>query len=149
MRLSLVFALCLSAFPLFAADPPETQAIVATVQKLFDAMASKDGAAIRSLTVPGMAITSLRANGQSSVTPIEKFADSIAAAQGTLLEHMWEPKVLVEGNIATLWAPYNFHRDGKFTHCGIDAFNLLKTAEGWKIGALSYTVVQQGCPTPK
>ena len=42
--------------------------------------------------------------------------------------------------IATVWTPYDFWIDGKFSHCGIDAFDLVKTDEGWKIAGGSYTL---------
>ncbi len=146
---NLLLALCLLCAPLRAEEAVEIKAVTGTVQKLFDAMAAKDGAAIKALVLPGTSLSALRANGQTTVTPIEKFIETISTAQGSLAERMWDPKVLVEGNIATLWAPYDFHRDGKFTHCGIDVVNLLKTPEGWKIAGLSYTVIQQGCQAPK
>ncbi len=145
----ILLALCLLSAPAFADEATEKKAVVATVQKLFDAMAAKDAAAIQAVVLPGTSLSALRPNGQTTVTPIEKFIENIRTAQGSLLERMWDPKVMVEGNIATLWAPYDFHRDGKFTHCGIDVANLLKTPEGWKIGGLSYTVIQQGCQAPK
>lgn len=145
----LFLVLCLLATPVLADDTVEKKAVIATVQKLFDAMAAKDVAAIQALVLPGTSLSALRPNGQASVTPIEKFIENIRTATGSLLERMWDPNVMLEGNIATLWAPYDFHRDGKFTHCGIDVANLLKTPEGWKISGLSYTVIQQGCQAPK
>ena len=43
----------------------------------------------------------------------------------------------------------DFWVDGKFSHCGIDIFDLVKTAEGWKISGLTYTVERTGCaPSP-
>jgi hypothetical protein len=140
---------CLPTAPLLADETADQKAVVAVVQKLFDAMATKDGVAIRNLALPGMSLAALRPDGQTSVTPVERFAETISAAQGVLLERMWDPQVQVDGNIATLWAPYDFHRDGKLTHCGIDVAALLKTAEGWKIGSLAYTMVQQGCASPR
>jgi len=146
---NLLLALCLLSVPALADEVSEKKAVIATIQKLFDAMAAKDTAAIQAVVLPGTSLSALRPDGQTTVTPIEKFIENIRSAQGSLVERMWDPKVMVEGNIATLWAPYDFHRDGKFTHCGIDVANLLKTPEGWKIGGLSYTVIQQGCQAPK
>jgi len=44
-----------------------------------------------------------------------------------------------------VWTPYDFWVDGKFSHCGIDIFDLVKTAEGWKISGATYTVERTGC----
>lgn len=59
---------------------------------------------------------------------------------------MWAPQVSIAGRLASLWAPYDFHRDGKRTHCGINQVNLVKTPEGWRIATLIYTVQTTGCP---
>jgi hypothetical protein len=58
---------------------------------------------------------------------------------------MWNPKVLLDGKIAVLWAEYDFHRAGKRTHCGTDVANLIKTDEGWRITSIQYTVQTSGC----
>ncbi|MDP3000701.1 MAG: hypothetical protein Q8N47_24670 [Bryobacterales bacterium] len=38
--------------------------------------------------------------------------------------------------IAVVWTPCDIHWDRKFSHCGVDAFSLIKTSEGWKISLL-------------
>ena len=53
------------------------------------------------------------------------------------------------GSVAVLWADYDFHLNGKFSHCGIDSFTLLKTTAGWKIAAVADTRETTGCaPSP-
>jgi hypothetical protein len=51
----------------------------------------------------------------------------------------------VSGTLATIWADYDFHFGQTFSHCGVDAVQLLKTAEGWKIVSLADTFVLEGC----
>jgi len=66
-----------------------------------------------------------------------------------VVERMWNPTVLVRGRIAMVWADYDVYVGGKFGHCGIDAFTLLKTDAGWKISGIQYTSETQGCkPNP-
>lgn len=38
-----------------------------------------------------------------------------------------------DGNIAHVWAPYEYFMDGKFSHCGANSFTLVYTDESWKI----------------
>jgi hypothetical protein len=59
---------------------------------------------------------------------------------------MWDPDVRIHGAIAVVWTRYDFWVDGKFSHCGVDAFDLVKTAEGWRIAGGVYTVERTGCP---
>lgn len=56
------------------------------------------------------------------------------------------PQVRIDETLATVWTQYDFHLAGKFSHCGVDAFHLLKTATGWKIVSLADTSRMEGCP---
>jgi hypothetical protein len=60
---------------------------------------------------------------------------------------MWSPVVTVDGTLASIWAPYDFHFGTTFSHCGVDAVHLLKTVDGWRITALADTYQTTGCPT--
>jgi hypothetical protein len=130
---------------LFAATPEEIQ-VTTTVQHLFDAMAAHDTAAIQSAFVKDARMVAIRADGTLSVSAADTFATRIGAAKEAYLERMWDPNVLVHGSIAQLWAPYDFHREGKFTHCGIDSVSLVKVEGAWKIAGISYTTETTNCP---
>ena len=116
-----------------------------TAQKLFDAMKAHDGAAATALFVPGATLASVGADGKPSLIPFEKFVQALATSQSTWLERIWETKVLQHGPVAVVWAEYDFHLNGKFSHCGIDSFQMLKTESGWKISAVSDTHETSGC----
>jgi hypothetical protein len=136
----LVSALCLFSLIARAEDTP-----LAAAQKLFDAMSAHDGAAARALFVPGATLASVDAAGRASVLPFEKFAEHIGSAKQSWLERIWNPMVLEHENIAVVWAEYDFHLGGKFSHCGLDSFSLLKTEGGWKIAYISDTRQKSGC----
>jgi hypothetical protein len=38
-----------------------------------------------------------------------------------------------EAQLASVWTPYTFYINGKESHSGTNSFQLVKTAEGWKI----------------
>jgi len=140
----LILALLLTA-PLFAQTSDEKDA-VAAAQKIFDAMAAHDGGAIRSLLLPDARFYAAREDRAPSVTTGEAFAAQIGSASGSLLERFTSPpRVLIHGRMAQVWGEYEFLRDGNFNHCGVDSLSLLKTAEGWKIAAITYTAETGGC----
>jgi hypothetical protein len=56
--------------------------------------------------------------------------------------------VRVHESIATVWAPYDLWIDGKFGHCGVDTFDLIKTVEGWKIAGGAFTMEVKCEPSP-
>jgi hypothetical protein len=61
-------------------------------------------------------------------------------------ERYWDPTVLVRGSIAVVWAPYEFWRDGKTTHCGVDVFDLVKQDDVWRVANIMFTVEPDACP---
>jgi hypothetical protein len=136
----------LALVPLVAETPDEKDA-AAAAQKTFDGMAAKDASMIRAGMLPEARLYSIRQDGATTSTAGEDFATRIAAAKGDLLERFTgAPKVLIRGRMAQVWGEYEFLRDGKFTHCGVDSFSLLKTAEGWKVATIVYTTETTGCP---
>jgi hypothetical protein len=54
-------------------------------------------------------------------------------------------EVMVHNRIAMVWGSYNLWINDKFSHCGVDAFTLLKTEAGWKISSLSFSMETEGC----
>jgi ketosteroid isomerase-like protein len=139
--------LCLLAAALYGQSPVAAEKdAVAAVQKLFDAMKAKDAAAIRAVVLPEARLYSVRGEANPSSSAGEAFATQIAAAKGELAERFTAaPQVSIRGRMAQVWGEYDFHRDGKFTHCGVDTVTLFKTAEGWKIAMIAYTVETTGC----
>ena len=85
---------------------------------------------------------------RTATTRNADFLNALGAVEEVWQERMWAPQVQVHGGLATLWAPYDFHRDGVFSHCGVDAFTLLRYDDGWKIAAVAYTVEPEGCTGP-
>ena len=141
--------LLLAAMSCGAQTSGEDQAVIAKVQALFDAMAAHDSVAATALVIPEGRLMVSRANGTVSNSTLGGFAARLATAKSPYIERMWNPKVMVRGGIAVLWTEYDFHTDGKLTHCGIDSFQLVKMPEGWKISGLAYTVEPTGCaPSP-
>jgi hypothetical protein len=127
------------------AQTPEEKAVVATVQHVFDAMAKSDTAGARAFLIPEGRVIATRANGAVSNMSQEEFAIRLGAGERTRLERMWNPTVHVRGNVAQVWAEYDFHLDGKFTHCGVDVFTLVKVSGEWKIAGIAYTIETEGC----
>ena len=127
-----------------AGDPGPT----AAVQALFDAMAARNPDAARAAFVPDAALYSLGANGKPSRMSLDDFLKVLGSGNVEWKERIWDMTVLVHAPIAVVWAPYDFHLGGNFTHCGYDSISLLKTAAGWKITYISDTRETNGCTNP-
>jgi hypothetical protein len=124
-------------------SPTDRAAVLAVVQKFFDAMAAADAEALRATTVPTFQFHAVRNDAKGTAVSrrtLDEFVARFDPSKERVLERMWDPTVLVHGCIATVWTPYDFHRDGKFTHTGIDVFTLARTDTGWKILDLAFTI---------
>ena len=138
--------------PAEPASAADRAAVIAAVQSLFDAMRTRDTIALRAGFTPNAQLISIRtvagAPARQQVTPLSAFVTSIGRPGEVLVERMWNPRVEVAGDIASLWAPYDFRIGSNFSHCGHDAVHLVRTPDGWKIAAITYTVVTTGCAAP-
>ena len=58
-----------------------------------------------------------------------------------------DPTVIIRGPIAIVWGEYEFWTNGVFSHCGVDAVDLVNIDGDWKIANWMWTVETDGCPT--
>lgn len=88
-------------------------------------------------------------NGPATVrlTVPSAFGNAIASAPAGDVwnERIWDPEVRIDGDVAQVWAYYTFHRNSTFSHCGVDAFMLLKVGAEWKITQLADSRRTTGC----
>ena len=118
----------------------DRDAVLKVVQAFFDTMTAKDVDGAREILVPQGRFHAMRVGAEPRSLSNEEYLAQLQASKQTMRERIWNPEVRVHGPIATMWAPYDFWIDGKFSHCGIDAFDLIKTEKGWKIAGGTYTI---------
>jgi len=132
--------------------PPDKEAVLAAVQQFFDTMATKDVDGAGEVLMPDGRLFSVRTvDGEKVVrsSPHQEYLEGLKNAEDDWLERMWDPEVRIRDDIATVWTPYDFHVNGEFSHCGIDAFDLIKVDGAWKIASAIYTVETKDCePSP-
>lgn len=144
---ALALGLMLPASAAITETSNEATAVIAVVQKFFDALQQKDGEQLRTICQPGAQFTSGRPAAENYALrqrPIETDIADLANAKDNWLERMWSPTVHISGRIAVIWTRYDFHRNGNFSHNGTDCFTLLKTDQGWKIVCGAYSVEPGG-----
>ena len=128
--------------------PDERAAVIAVVDRLWEAMRTRDTAMARSVfDSSAMLSRVVTRNGEARVqlTPVSAFIDALGRATESWNERMLNPEVRIDGPLATVWTEYDFLLGTQFSHCGVDAFQLLKTSAGWKVVALADTARRDGC----
>jgi hypothetical protein len=146
-RILSLFAMAAAAVSLQAQAPDAAgaeQEVRAVVARMFDAMRARDTAALRTVFDSGARLVTTRMrNGapESEVTPIGNFIQVVAtAAPGQLLdERLSNTEVKVSDNLAAVWTDYRFYVGERFSHCGVDSFQLARGPGGWRIIALADT----------
>jgi len=80
------------------------------------------------------------------VTPADGFVAAVGRPHDAVWdERIWDTEVKIDGNLASVWTRYAFYLGDRFSHCGVDAFHLVKRADGWKIVDLADTRRREGC----
>ncbi len=132
------------------AQSAEEAAVKVPIQQLFDGMKKSDSTLVRQSLMPGARLESIAKTKSGEVTvrsdSFEGFLKSIGkATPGDLDERLSAVDIRIDGEMATAWTPYKFYYKGNFSHCGVNAFQLVKTATGWKILSIIDTRRKEGC----
>ncbi len=127
------------------------QEVLGTVETMFRAMRTKDTTLLRSVFEPGARLVGIRtrADGTSFVQTISvdqwvKFVGQ--DPRPDWIERAFEPVVQIRETLAQVWADYDFHFGSTFSHCGIDAVQLLRLNGRWMIVSIADTYQAAGCP---
>jgi len=131
-------------------SPRETE-VVAVAEAFLKAISERDGATMEALSLSGGSVHAVVMGEDGAFERISSrsLADDamrIPENPNPLLERMWDPVVMVHGRLAVVWTRYDFWVSGEWSHCGVDAFTLVETDEGWRVGSISYTSEILDCP---
>ncbi|MBS1620002.1 MAG: nuclear transport factor 2 family protein [Bacteroidetes bacterium] len=130
----------------------DKQAVLEKVSTFFKALEKKDTVLYKSIAFTNSQIWVSRNKADSVQTAMRYISDDIAhlpSVKEVIEERPLKTEINIHGNIAVVWVPYILSLSGKFSHCGIDVFTLLKTVDGWKIVSCVYSVEPNGCEAIK
>ena len=152
---AIVLVVALAGIPVGAAAQEDDEAaVLAVVETMFDAMRAGDSTALRAVLHPtATGATTFVKDGVPTLTR-EASMDEFVQAVGTPHEvvwdeRIWDSEVRVDGPLATVWTHYAFYAGDTFSHCGVDAFQLFRGEDGWKIFHVADTRRREGCEVPE
>ncbi|MCD9188642.1 MAG: nuclear transport factor 2 family protein [Pyrinomonadaceae bacterium] len=115
--------------------------------KLFAAMKAKSFADIRDVFTPEGQLVAIdkprdgKGISKTRVFTAESFAKQISEAKSAdFIEKMPNKDVKIAGDLAMVSGRYTFYAGDKFSHCGLNTFNLVRTETGWKIANAASTL---------
>lgn len=132
------------------AQSSEEAEVQATIETLFEGMLEADGDKIAGTFQPDAIMQTIVKNADGEVMvrngSLEAFVNSIGSAEpGRLNEKIGGYEIKVDGELASAWTPYEFYVGEEFSHCGVNSFQLMKTADGWKIFHIVDTRRKDNC----
>lgn len=128
------------------AQTSDENLIKATINGLFDGMKTSDSSKISNAFAKNANLQTITKTGEAKTENIKNFATSISKAEkGSLEERIIFANILIDGNLASVWTPYEFYYQGKFSHCGVNSFQLIKINNEWKIQYIIDTRRKDNC----
>lgn len=163
MKKTIIYKIIFCTFVLFTnhsfSQNTEKQAVIATINRLFEGMKAGDSTIAHSVFHPKAVLQSMgfSAKTQNNYLKAEARLEEFLKAIGTPHAETWDEspgkyEVKIDNQMAQVWVPYQFYMGGKFSHCGIDNitlfnenWNLVGKAANWKIIYLVDTVRKENC----
>jgi hypothetical protein len=140
--------------PLLLSAQTDEQDVMNTIDDLFLAMEMNDSILASSLFTSDAklftvyeganGITQLRSQSYTRLT--SAFA---SVKEITWHEPIWNERIQVADGLASVWVDYAFYIGNQLSHCGVDAFHLVKIGNQWKIFHLADTRRKNDCKIPE
>lgn len=120
--------------------------VKAVINKLFAAMKNSDADALQECFADSAILQTITANGKIRNEEVNAFVKQISSLpKDSADERITFDVVKVDDALAVAWTPYQFYYAGKFSHCGVDSFQLVRMNSIWKIQYLIDTRRRKGC----
>ncbi|GAB5563029.1 MAG: hypothetical protein Wins2KO_00920 [Winogradskyella sp.] len=133
------------------AQKSEEENIKNTIIEFFEVFHKQDTVALKKMAKGKVILQSISVNKEGKTIVSESSYNDFVKRIGSIpKESTFEEKLLsysiqVDGNMANAWTPYEFWYNGKFSHCGVNSFQLVKEDETWKIIYLVDTRRRKNC----
>jgi Putative lumazine-binding len=133
----------------------EGMAIMKPITTLFTGMNLGDSAMVHSAFTADATMASIGKDKVGKVTvrresSLSGFLKAVGSPhKEPWSEPIWDARIEVDGDFAQVWTQYAFYAGKSFSHCGVDAFQLVKIEGVWKIFHLVDTRRKDDCSIPK
>ena len=135
---------------LTASAQSEEEGVKSPINALFEGMRKSDTTLLRSAFAPGAILQTIVKNKEGAVQvrteEVGGFIQAISRPHTEVYdERITYDLIRVDDNLAIAWTPYQFYVGDKFSHCGVNSFQLVRLNGAWKIQYLIDTRRREGC----
>lgn len=133
----------------------EEDQIKQTIHTFFDGLHKGDSALVNSVLHSELKLqttfTNREGKKQLKTETKEQLLNSIAGKKptDTYLEKLLSYEIHVDGNLASVWTPYEFYYNSNFSHCGANSFQLFNNNGKWEIIYIVDMRRRNGCEAAK
>jgi len=138
MKLFLSYFMFFFVFTITAQKNSEEEAIKEVIATFFKGLHKGDSAVVSKTFHKDIKIqtTTTQKGKKILVTEVKtKLLTGIAAKdpKHVYFEKLLAINVQIDGNLASVWTPYEFYFNGTFSHCGTNSFQLFNNNGLWQI----------------
>lgn len=149
MRYAIAIIVCLS-IGLHARSQSAEDSVKQVINNLFTAMKNVDTTLLRSVFTDSTIFQTIARDREGNLRIRTDKAEGFVKSVGSLPKNAAHERisfgsVSVDGPLASVWTPYSFYYNGKFSHCGANSFQLVRMSGVWKIVYLIDTRRREGC----
>ena len=149
MYRKLLFSI-LTLFTLKSMAQDDETAIKTVINNMFDGMRKTDSVLIRSAFASKAILQTIAKTKEGKISVRSEVLDSFIIAVTRPHKEVYDERIIfdlvkVDAELAIAWTPYQFFIDEKFSHCGVNSFQLVKIEGQWKIQYLIDTRRRQDC----
>lgn len=81
---------------------------------------------------------------------VDRFVEAVGTPHEELWdEKVWDVEVRIDENLAQAWMHYAFYLGDEFSHCGVNAMQLVHDGTAWKITQVTDTRRTDNCRLPE
>lgn len=112
--------------------------VKATINRLFEGMKNADTTLLKSAFGDSPILQTIATNKKGKIyVRSEKYGGFVKfigeQKAGEADERIEFETIRIDGPLAMAWTPYQFYYKGKFRHCGVNSFQLVRLEGEWKI----------------
>ena len=124
--------------------------IKTVINNMFTGMRNADTGLLKSTFSDSIIFQSMGKNKEGKIVVRSEdpagFIDFISKeTPGAADEQISFETIKIDGPLAIAWTPYKFYYKGKFSHCGVNSFQLVRFNGAWKIQYIIDTRRKEGC----
>lgn len=126
-----------------------TDSVKVVINNFFTAMKASNAAMLKSVFADSAVLQTIDTRSGKTVVETDAVAGFIESIRklpaDAADEQITFDVVKVDADLAIAWTPYKFYYNGKFSHCGVNSFQLVRFNGEWKIQYIIDTRRRTGC----